>query len=190
MMNTIQYNTIQYNIYTKIMQNKINELADDINITNFALEHFADVMNAFSMPKVPLLCKLMDNDDIRIHSKLDAAIYDYYINTSKKLDETGIKIPKLTKCPRCYLCGKKENIVHWFYHSLCRNCGNAAYTKRNMMADMTNKYAIVIGGRLKLGYQVALKLLRCGANVAITSRKWTNAADRYLCEYDYDVWKS
>jgi NAD(P)-dependent dehydrogenase (short-subunit alcohol dehydrogenase family) len=47
----------------------------------------------------------------------------------------------------------------------------------------------VTGGRLKLGYQIALKLLRAGAEVIVTSRKWSEALDRYHNEPDFDSWK-
>nr|AEX62411.1 putative oxidoreductase [Moumouvirus Monve] len=46
--------------------------------------------------------------------------------------------------------------------------------------------AIVIGGRIKLGYQIALKLLRAGAKVMITTRNIENALEYYLQEPDYN----
>ena len=42
---------------------------------------------------------------------------------------------------------------------MCPTCGDASYIKRNMTKDVSDKYALIIGARLKLGYQTALKLL-------------------------------
>ena len=38
------------------------------------------------------------------------------------------------------------------------------------------------------GYQIGLKLLRCGAELVATSRFPRNTADRYACEPDFDAW--
>lgn len=95
----------------------------------------------------------------------------------------GIRIPK------CYLCGSRQNKIHWFYHSICAACGDVAYEKRRFKRDLTGYRALVTGGRLKLGYQIVLKLLRAGAEVMVTSRDWVSAIERYETEPDYQDWK-
>ncbi|KAJ3213857.1 hypothetical protein HDU67_002358, partial [Dinochytrium kinnereticum] len=54
--------------------------------------------------------------------------------------------------------------------ALCTHCSTLNETKRNQRADLTGKYALVTGGRIKIGRSVSLKLLRCGATVLITTR--------------------
>jgi len=53
---------------------------------------------------------------------------------------------------------------------------------------MNNKVAIVTGGRVKIGYHVALKLLRCGATTIVTSRFPADAARRFAAEEDFENW--
>lgn len=56
------------------------------------------------------------------------------------------------------------------------------------MANMTGMVCIVTGGRTKIGYRSALKLLRCGATVIVTTRFPVNAAETYAQESDYLKW--
>jgi len=57
------------------------------------------------------------------------------------------------------------------------------------MRDLTGKVALVTGGRVKIGYQAVLRLLRCGARVFTTTRFPVDAAQRYAKEEDFDDWK-
>src|SRR5439155_6360088 len=49
--------------------------------------------------------------------------------------------------------------------------------------------ALLTGGRVKIGYQAGLKLLRCGAHLIMTTRFPRDAAARYAGEPDFDAWK-
>ncbi|HEX5108840.1 MAG TPA: SDR family oxidoreductase, partial [Vicinamibacterales bacterium] len=51
------------------------------------------------------------------------------------------------------------------------------------------RVALLTGGRVKIGYQAGLKLLRCGAQLIVTTRFPRDAAMRYALEPDFDVWK-
>jgi len=53
---------------------------------------------------------------------------------------------------------------------------------------MTGLVAVVTGGRIKIGYQTCLKLLRCGATVVAVTRFPQNAARKYLAEADSSNW--
>jgi NAD(P)-dependent dehydrogenase (short-subunit alcohol dehydrogenase family) len=48
--------------------------------------------------------------------------------------------------------------------------------------------ALVTGGRVKIGFQTALKLLRAGAAVVATTRFPRDAARRYAAEPDFAAW--
>ncbi len=52
------------------------------------------------------------------------------------------------------------------------------------------KVALLTGGRIKIGYQAAIKLLRCGTRVIVTTRFPRDAAARYATEPDFKVWGS
>ena len=47
---------------------------------------------------------------------------------------------------------------------------------------MSNHVALVTGGRIKIGFETAAWLLRCGAKVHLTTRFPADAAVRYLIE--------
>ena len=48
--------------------------------------------------------------------------------------------------------------------------------------------ALLTGGRVKIGYQAGLKLLRSGAHLIVTTRFPRNAATRYAEERDFEEW--
>ena len=134
----------------------------------------------------PRICELFDTTTTREYTLLDEVIKkDWLVN-----GETfkPVIIPRGIKNPACYLCNERISQVHWFYHKLCSECGEVSYRKRNFTKDLTGYKAIVTGGRVKLGYQIVLKLLRAGASVMITSRNWENALIRYKDEPDYESW--
>jgi NAD(P)-dependent dehydrogenase (short-subunit alcohol dehydrogenase family) len=87
----------------------------------------------------------------------------------------------------CYACKKPEYArEHGFYTAMCAECGAASYERLMQTADLRDLHALVIGGRTKIGYQVVLRLLRCGATVTATTR----FPDRcvFAEEVDYDAW--
>jgi NAD(P)-dependent dehydrogenase (short-subunit alcohol dehydrogenase family) len=57
--------------------------------------------------------------------------------------------------------------------------------KRNQICDLSGKVGILTGGRIKIGYQIALILLRNGATLLVTSRFPKEAALRFSKEKDF-----
>jgi len=86
---------------------------------------------------------------------------------------------------KCYVCKQPFTKLHRYYDSLCEPCGDFNYAKREQTADLTGHYALVTGARVKIGYQAALKLLRAGAYVVVTTRFPVDAAARYAKEADF-----
>lgn len=89
---------------------------------------------------------------------------------------------------KCYICKALYTQLHFFYSQMCPKCAEFNWTKRNQEADMTGRIAIVTGGRVKIGYESALKLLRCGAQVVVTSRFPKDTALRFAKEKDFSSW--
>ncbi|KAL3805115.1 hypothetical protein HJC23_003343 [Cyclotella cryptica] len=89
----------------------------------------------------------------------------------------------------CYTCKIRFRTLHHFYDQLCETCAPLNYTKRHQTADMSGKVAIVTGSRIKIGYQVVLKLLRAGCHVVATTRFPNCAVEQYRREADFRVWK-
>jgi len=97
---------------------------------------------------------------------------------------------KLYKPKQCYVCKKHFWDVHTFYHLLCPSCASLNYEKRFETADLTGRVALVTGGRIKIGYEIGLKLLRAGATLHVTTRFKHNAIERYSQEKDFNTWSS
>jgi NAD(P)-dependent dehydrogenase (short-subunit alcohol dehydrogenase family) len=93
--------------------------------------------------------------------------------------------PQLLRERACYICKRSFAQVHRYYDSMCLECGDFNYAKREQTADLAGHYALVTGARVKIGYQAALKLLRAGAHVIVTTRFPIDAADRYAKEPDF-----
>ena len=88
----------------------------------------------------------------------------------------------------CYICKQKFSNVHGFYDQLCRACGEFNYTKRSETTDLTGRVALLTGGRVKIGYQAGIKLLRAGAHLLVTTRFARDCAARYAGEADFADW--
>jgi len=101
----------------------------------------------------------------------------------------------------CYVCKAPYRELHAFYASLCPPCAELNWRKREercapcsarglallgevsdrenercCRCDLRGRVALVTGGRMKIGFRIVLKLLRCGATVVATTRFPTDAA--------------
>lgn len=97
--------------------------------------------------------------------------------------------PKLQVPRSCYICKQDFDRLHHFYDSLCPTCAELNWTRRNQTCDLSGRYALVTGGRVKIGYEAALKLLRAGAHVVVTTRFPCDGTKRFLAEEDSGDWK-
>ncbi len=88
----------------------------------------------------------------------------------------------------CYVCKRRYTTIHPFYDQLCSDCGRHNFAKRAELADLTGRTALLTGGRVKIGYQAGIKLLRCGARLIVSTRFPRDAAQRYAAEADFDSW--
>jgi len=88
----------------------------------------------------------------------------------------------------CYVCKQKYSLVHHFYDQMCPACAELNFTKRTELADLRGRVALLTGGRVKIGYQAGLKLLRAGAQLIVTTRFPRDSAKRYAQEPDFSEW--
>ena len=88
----------------------------------------------------------------------------------------------------CYVCKDKYTSVHHFYDQLCPDCARFNFDKRSQLADLAGTTALLTGGRVKIGYQAGIKLLRCGAALIVATRFPRDAAARYAAEPDFGDW--
>ncbi len=96
----------------------------------------------------------------------------------------------LEKSKKCYICKKEFAVMHHFYDSMCTVCGDFNYSKRFQTANVEGQVALLTGSRLKIGYQIALQLLRGGATVIATTRFPVDSALRFSKEPDFKVWSN
>ncbi len=88
----------------------------------------------------------------------------------------------------CYICKGKFSTVHFFYDQMCPECAELNFGKRTELADLSGRVALLTGGRVKIGYQAGLKLLRCGAHLIVTTRFPRDSAARYAQAPDFEEW--
>ena len=89
----------------------------------------------------------------------------------------------------CYVCKQKYTVIHHFYDQLCPDCAPFNFAKRTELADLRGRVALLTGGRVKIGYQAGLKLLRCGAHLIVSTRFPRDSAMRYASEPDFPDWQ-
>jgi NAD(P)-dependent dehydrogenase (short-subunit alcohol dehydrogenase family) len=88
----------------------------------------------------------------------------------------------------CYICKQKFSVIHHFYDQMCPPCAEFNFNKRTELADLRGRVALLTGGRVKIGYQAGLKLLRAGARLVVTTRFPNDSASRYAQEPDFAEW--
>ncbi|WP_291146633.1 SDR family NAD(P)-dependent oxidoreductase [Flavobacterium sp. UBA7680] len=97
---------------------------------------------------------------------------------------TALKLPK-----NCYCCNQPYKFAHSFYTRLCPECATENYEKRFQKIDLKGRNVILTGGRVKVGFATALKLLRNNANVVLTTRFPALALEQFRQENDFELWK-
>ncbi|MEP7046167.1 MAG: SDR family oxidoreductase [Ilumatobacteraceae bacterium] len=106
-------------------------------------------------------------------------------------DEIGDDDPEdrsSTEPQHCYVCKRNYTQIHFFYDQLCPECAEFNHSKRGETTDLSGRVALLTGGRVKIGYQAGIKLLRAGARVIITTRFPRDSALRYASEPDFAEW--
>jgi NAD(P)-dependent dehydrogenase (short-subunit alcohol dehydrogenase family) len=111
-----------------------------------------------------------------------------YPPKSDELLTSGEPVPETANPRKCYVCKKEFSTVHHFYDRLCLVCAEENFAKRTELADLSGRVALLTGGRVKIGYQTGIKLLRAGARLIVTTRFPRDSAARYAREADFHEW--
>jgi NAD(P)-dependent dehydrogenase (short-subunit alcohol dehydrogenase family) len=111
-----------------------------------------------------------------------------YPPKSPELLTSGEPLPETDEPRKCYVCKKEFSTVHHFYDRLCHTCAELNFAKRTELADLSGRVALLTGGRVKIGYQAGIKLLRAGARLIVTTRFPRDSAGRYAHEPDFAEW--
>ncbi len=109
-------------------------------------------------------------------------------NVYRKAAESEETPRDMSESRHCYVCKTHYQTLHHFYDQLCPTCGDFNFAKRTELADLSGRVALLTGGRVKIGYQAGLKLLRAGARLIVTTRFPRDSAARYAREDDFAEW--
>lgn len=126
--------------------------------------------------KIKIEIPLQDEEKINYYKKNGVNIINY----------EGLNLSVFKNV--CYRCGKKRVKSCTMRASYCKECGELLQIIDTIDKDLTGKIAYISGGRIKIGFQVALILLRRGCFVIITTRHAHDAIERYRKEPDYLLW--
>jgi NAD(P)-dependent dehydrogenase (short-subunit alcohol dehydrogenase family) len=85
----------------------------------------------------------------------------------------------LARTRRCYVCKGTYQLADGFYHRLCQPCARENAERRSASTDLMGRRALLTGGRVKIGFQLALMLLRDGAELLVTTRFPRDAQRRF-----------
>ena len=114
----------------------------------------------------------------------------YQDESPPPLERTARAEPRLLRGQRrCYVCKCAYRIVDADYHQLCPDCAEENIRRREARCDLTGRRAIVTGGRIKIGFHTAVKLLRDGAEVLVTTRFPRDAGRRFAALPDAPDWR-
>ena len=96
----------------------------------------------------------------------------------------------LHKSRHCYICKTPYRVLDGLYHLLCADCATFNLKKRRQRCDLGGRVALITGGRIKIGFEIALKLLRDGARVILTTRFPRDAEQRFMAQADCADWSA
>ncbi|WP_078588473.1 MULTISPECIES: SDR family NAD(P)-dependent oxidoreductase [Streptomyces] len=94
-----------------------------------------------------------------------------------------LRIPR-----KCYVCKQAYRQVDGFYHMLCPDCSADNTTRRALTTDLRGRRALLTGGRVKIGFQLALMMLRDGVELIVTSRFPQDTVRRFRAAEDSAHW--
>lgn len=95
---------------------------------------------------------------------------------------------QLIRSQNCYICKRPFTLVDRFHHQLCPECADENRRWRDARCDLTGRRALLTGGRAKIGMHIALRLLRDGAHLTITTRFPKDAVRRFAAQRDSAEW--
>ncbi|MGW0845674.1 SDR family NAD(P)-dependent oxidoreductase [Streptomyces sp. NPDC002787] len=88
----------------------------------------------------------------------------------------------------CYVCKTPYRQVDSFYHRLCPDCAADNTARRALSTDLSGRRALLTGGRVKIGFQLALMMLRDGVELLVTSRFPHDTVRRFRAEPGSEKW--
>ena len=186
--NNIQYDSYVYYNYGMTLDDIMNKLHKTGE--SLLLDHHPNLSN---LPWIigDKLSDVITMNDILSSSSSSSSMFTLKPIRWKREEE---KKRNLFLLPRCYMCKTKgayfeqQKSINRII-PICDQCKLLNEQKIDKTINLSGKIALITGGRIKIGYSCALRLLRCGALVIITSRFPYDCNNRFKNESDYFQWK-
>ena len=100
--------------------------------------------------------------------------------------------PSSSRSRLCYICQMQLTQPHSIFAAMCVPCGDFNLAGNDVSQPhklhLYGMTALVTGGRVNLGYHTARRLLRCGANVIVSTRYPHDALRRFRLEMGSGEW--
>jgi NAD(P)-dependent dehydrogenase (short-subunit alcohol dehydrogenase family) len=127
-------------------------------------------------------------EDARLSAGAVTGAADRREDAPLTLPQNPGSIGELHKPRRCYVCKGLYRHVDSFYHLLCPDCAADNASRRGLTTDLRGRRALLTGGRVKIGFQLALMLLRDGAELVVTSRFPHDTVRRFRAVPGSEAW--
>lgn len=139
---------------------------------------------------LPMIADGVAGEDVVHSTSLQALCSDDAAHAEEqKADADKQEASTLLGFRSCYTCKGRFDKIHHFYDQMCPRCAELNFTKRFQSSDLRGKVALVTGARVKIGFQIAIKLLLAGAAVIATSRFPRDTAERFAKHPEYETFK-
>lgn len=160
----------------------MKDIIDEIDIdTNDKKVNNIEILTDYAKHIIPLSAKL--------NSLFRKKTNQPYIKEYEKKTMAGKDKTKNIGCYSCKVGLWRDDMRHKVYTNMCWMCGNINFSKRDFKKNLSDKIAIVTGGRVKIGYETAIRLLKNGCKVIVTSRFVDDCLERYEKDPDFSKFK-
>ena len=177
------------------LKDKIKENKKKTQMYNMRTDEMNEVKNFIEKNKEEILNiknkKLLEGEKEQKEEKEEKEEKDKMkvdINETNKINKENNNMNYFRECYCCKI-NIVENNIHFFYSNLCKKCGDLNYSYRTVKLDLTGRIAIVTGGRIKIGFEIAKQLLNYGCKVIVTTRFPKDALLKFKEDKEYNIWK-
>ncbi|WP_394620603.1 SDR family NAD(P)-dependent oxidoreductase [Lentzea sp. JNUCC 0626] len=125
--------------------------------------------------------KVRDEGNARADAAVEAATATGALDRREDapLEAVDGQARELVRARHCYVCKEQYRQVDAFYHRLCPACAAENTARRSARTDLRGRRVLLTGGRVKIGFQLALMVLRDGAELLVTTRFPRDAQRRF-----------
>lgn len=174
---------------SQIISDSLKFIYDYANTNN--IHNFIELKQVFPSDVIEGCCKVVSINTSKKRARreeLKALNKNNNLQNNNNSTNSEKQPKRLKPNHLCYIC--RKNFVDRNVSHFCEECININKSKRNIRAHLDDKIAVVTGGRVKIGYETAIRLLECNCTVVVTTRFVSDAIERFSKHSMYDSFKS